>query len=509
MMATISAEIIEFLGGLTVVGGDLDGVGFSVLPWERRFIQGAWRGASDAALSVGRGNGKSALVAGIAAAVVDPEGPLHGRRKEVVCVAASFEQSRIIYEDVLSFLGERNALDDRKVWRKQDSVNRAMLEYRASGCRIRCIGSDPSKAHGLRPALVLADEPAQWDGAKAERMVAALRTGLGKVPGSKLIALGTRPADETHWFARMLKAAEYSQVHAARPGDPPFQLRTVRRANPSVDHLPSLKARIRAEMVDARIDPDSMAAYRALRLNEGVSDVQRSVLLDVESWKRAMELPPPEVRSAEFVLGLDLGTSAAMSAAAAYFRSGELEAVAVLPALPALRSKGLSDGVGNLYVKMADRGELVQAGRRVASIPALLDEVLERWGSPAAIITDRWREAELRERLEEVGFPPSVLVLRGQGYFHGGADTRDFRAAMLGDLVRPSESLLLSAAMAEARVMMDPAGNVKLSKGSEGGRRHRARDDAVAAAVLAVSAGFREWHTGAGVQRSGAYIGVA
>ena len=45
--------------------------------------------------------------------------------------------------------------------------------------------------------------------------------------------------------------------------------------------------------------------------------------------------------------------------------------------------------------------------------------------------------------------------------------------------------------MREATVVSDPAGNEKLSKTSEGGRRFRAKDDAVAAAILAVSAGVR------------------
>ena len=466
-----------------------------------------------AALSVARANGKTSLTAGIAAATLD--GPLVVPRGETVIVASSFEQARIAFEHVRAFM-EPTLAEDRKRrvsdrrWRVWDTAQQARIEDRRTGARVRCVGSDPRRAHGLAPVLVLADEPAQWPSSTGERMVAALRTAAGKQPQSRFVALGTRPDDESHWFSKMLAGgADYSQCHAAGPGDPPFQKRTWAKSNPSMRFMPDLEAAIRAEATQARRDPDALASFRALRLNQGTSDIQRSVLLDVESWKRAMELPPPEVRSAEFVLGLDLGTSAAMSAAAAYFRDGGLEVVAVLPELPDLRSKGLSDGVGSLYTKMADRGELVQAGRRVASIPALLDEVLERWGPPVAIVTDRWREAELRERLEEVGFPHSMLVTRGMGYYHGGMDTRDFRAAMLGDLVRPAASLLLASAMAEARVMMDPAGNVKLSKGSEGGRRHRARDDAVAAAILAVAAGFREWHTGTEVQRSGAYLGVA
>ena len=57
--------------------------------------------------------------------------------------------------------------------------NRATLKFRESGNRVRCIGSNPSGAHGLRPFLVLADEPAQWEPAKAERMVAAVAYRAG------------------------------------------------------------------------------------------------------------------------------------------------------------------------------------------------------------------------------------------------------------------------------------------------------------------------------------------
>ena len=154
-------------------------------------------------------------------------------------------------------------------------------------------------------------------------MLAAIRTGLGKVPGSRLVALGTRPATDGHWFARMLAGgADYAQVHAARPDDPPFRRRTWKRANPSRDALPSLEEAIRAEAAAAKLDDMALASFRALRLNLGVPDAASSVLVEAGSWERAEALPAPEKRSRDFVLGLDLGTSAAMSAAAAYFRLG-------------------------------------------------------------------------------------------------------------------------------------------------------------------------------------------
>ena len=491
---SLGRDLVGYLGGLTLAGGDHDGEAFDVLGWERRFVRGAFSVPGDSALSVARGNGKSALCAGIASAVVDPRGPLFGRRREAVVSAASFEQSRVIFEDVLAFLRVRYDIEDRAEWRKQDSANRALVEHRASGARVRCIGSDPANAHGLRPSLVLCDEPAQWASGTRDRMLSALRTGLGKVPNSRLVALGTRPANDGHWFARMLGGtADYAQCHAARPNDPPFWRRTWARANPSLDHLPSLLSKLIEEAADAKRDPDALAAFRALRLNQGTDDTSRAVLIDAATWSACPE--PTDTDRGGYVLGVDLGTSAAMSAVAAYWPSGRLEALACFPEVPSLAERGLADGVGDLYGRMHRRGELIVAGRRVSDIEGLLGEARERWGRPAALVCDRWREAELRDVLDRVRFPPAAITVRGMGYLDGGADVRAFRAAVLGDFVRPASSLLLTAALAEARVATDPAGNSKLAKNVEGGRRSKARDDAAAAAVLAVAAGWRQWHS--------------
>ena len=499
------ADLIAFLGTLELSGGDRDGEVFSVLPWEKRFIRGAFGQPGHAALSVARGNGKSALVGGIATAVVDPEGPLHGNRRECVCVASSFDQSRVIYEDVLSFLRARHDLSDRRRWRIQDSANRATVEYRLTGARVRTIGSDPAKAHGLRPALALLDEPSQWDAAKSDRMLAAIRTGLGKVPASKMISLGTRPASDTHWFARQLTGAGvgYAQLHAAPPDTAkPFTVRTMRLANPSMDHLPSLKAELREEAKIAASDPAMLAAWKALRLNGGVSDVEVTGLLDPGTWERIEGTAPIQGRP---TWGIDLSTSSAMSVVAAWWPSGRLEALGAFPRYPSLAERGLLDGCGNAYVRMYERDELIHAGDNAVDVSVLLREAMERYGAPARICCDRWREAELRDSLKAAGIPLAALELRGMGFRDGGEDVERFRRAVGEGKLTPAPSLLMTSAMSEARCMVDPAGNSKLCKGSEGGRRRRARDDAAAAGILAVAAGTRrEARTGRGV-----YLGSA
>ncbi len=486
----MSAALAAYIGQLTLTGGDHDGAPFTVLGWERRFLKGAFAKPGPAALSVARANGKSALVAAIATAMVDPGGPLHGRRREAVCVASSFSQSRIIFEDVLHFLRERHDLRDRRTWRLQDSANNAIIEHRPSGARVRCIGSDPARAHGMRPALALLDEPAQWPANTSDRMLAAVRTGLGKVPASKLIALGTQPSDESHWFGRMLRGgATYCQLHAARSDDSPFQVRTWRRANPSLDHLPSLLAELREEAQAAKADPSMLAAFRALRLNLGTSDVLQAMLLDAGTWQR---IEGTAARDGQLVYGCDLGTTAAMSAICAYWPlSGRLEAVAAFPREPDLRERGLRDGVGGAYAEMHKRGELILAGGHAVDISELLRAALDRFGPPAAVSADRWREGELRDSLKRAGVPLAALELRGQGYRDGGEDVRLFRRAVAEGRVTPVPSLLMVAAMAEARTISDPAGNAKLAKATEGGRRFKARDDAAAASILAVATGSR------------------
>ena len=133
---------------------------------------------------------------------------------------------------------------------------------------------------------------------------------------------------------------------------------------------------------------------------------------------------------------------------------------------------------------------LTTPGHSVDAV-ALMREALMRFGRPVAVAADRWREGDLRDALDGAGVPMAALSLRGQGYKDGGEDVRIFRRAIIDRRARPVESLLLRSAMAEARTVSDPAGNAKLAKGSPGGRRARARDDAAAAAILAVAEGER------------------
>ena len=483
--------LVSSLESAPVGDGDLLGEPFRALPYQRRFLRGAFRpGVLRAGLSLARGGGKTGLASALALDSIRPGGALHVPGGETVVLAASFQQARLTFEGVVRSL---ELLGEAGEFRVRDQQNLADIQHRGTGARLRVAGSDNRRAHGWRFNLALCDEPSQW-GPRGELLAAAVRTALGKRAGARALFLGTRPRSDSHFFARLLAEGDrsvYAQVHAARPGDPPYRVATWRRANPGLDYgLPDVEV-LRAEARLARRDPAEAATFAALRLNLGTSEVEEAFLLAPEVW-RAIETDPLPPRVGPCAWGVDLGGTAAFSACAAYWpRTGRLEGFVACGAVPPLADRALRDGVSGVYEAMRGRDELVLLGRRVVPVEAFVAEAARRFGRPQAIAADRYRAGELTDGVAESGLRLPEPTWRGQGWRDGAEDVRGFRVAVLEGRVAAPVSLAMRAAFAEARTVSDAAANEKLSKGSAGGRRARGRDDLAAAIVLAVAEGSR------------------
>ena len=145
---TVRTDLLDYLGGLIVTQGRYLGRPLEVYPWQRRFVGGLLRPTTHSAgLSVGRGSGKTTLLSGIAAATLD--GPLMVPRGETIIVASSFDQGRLAFEHVQAFMASK--LRDKKRWKVWDTAQQARIQDRRTGARVRVIGSDPRRAHGLAP----------------------------------------------------------------------------------------------------------------------------------------------------------------------------------------------------------------------------------------------------------------------------------------------------------------------------------------------------------------------
>ena len=485
------ADLVASLEACPIGDGDLVGQPFRVLPYQRRFLRGAFRpGVMRAGLSLARGGGKTGLASALALECIRPAGTLHREGFEAVVLASSFAQARLTFEAVLHSLELMGEADEYRV---RDQQNLADAQHKLTKARLRVAGADNRRAHGWRVNLVIGDEPAQW-GPRGEHLAAAVRTALGKRKDARAVFIGTRPASDAHFFARLLGEDDpsvYAQTHAAGPDDPPFHLRTWRKANPALDAgLPALDT-LKAEARLAKRDPAELATFRALRLNQGTDETETRALIDAMTW-RAVETDALPAREGPCAWGVDLGGTAAFSACAAYWpRTGRLEGFVACGGSPALPERALADGVSGVYETMAADGELVLLGGKVVPVGPFLAEAARRYGRPQAIAADRWRDGELSDGARESSLRLPEPTWRGQGWKDGAADVRSFRAAVLDGRVAAPVSLAMRAAFAEARVVPDTAGNEKLAKAGEGQRRRRGRDDLAAAIILAVAEGVR------------------
>ena len=486
-----SSKAVRFLETLTVPEGPHAGKPLKLAPFQRRFVKGALADSvSVACLSIGRGNAKTALAAGLAL------GALLGAwdrqpRRTVLIAARTRDQARIAFDFVVGFVeGLPEELREQLRIRRNPRLE-VEFDGDGGGHLLRAIAADGKTALGSAPTFVIMDERGHWRTDHGDDLEHALLSGLGK-RGGKALIISTSAADDAHAFSRWIddpQPGTYVQEHRPAPGLPVDDLASLLEANPGAKHgigssIEWLQAQARRAIARGG---STLTSFRLLNRNERVSGETRDCLLTVDEWLacETADLPP---REGEVIIGIDLGGAASMTAVAFYWpASGRLEALGTFPSEPGLAARGATDGVSGRYVEMHERGELSVLGARTVPVAPWLGEVMAQVEGErvAAIIADRFKQAELGEAIDRAGIKVPV-IWRGTGWRDGGEDCDRFRRAAYDGRVRSRPSLLLRSAFADAVVLKDPAGNLKLAKARSSGRI-----DAVQASVIAVAEGAR------------------
>ena len=486
MSKELAEKIIEHVGSLTLCQGDAAGGKFEVLPWQRKFIRGAFApGITQAVACLARGNGKSALISGIATAGYLPDGPLVQPNGEIVCVGSSFTQARIIFDACLWFSKPWFYKQPGR-WRINDSINKVSIKDLDTGAKMRCIASDPKRVHGITGGvLFICDEVAQWPPTISEKMREALVTAQGKHPGSRLLAIGTKPTFKDDWFSKMLDqeiAGIYRQLHTAEgaSGEELFNERTWEKANPSLNKFPSLLQAIKSEAKRARKDETERQSFKTLRLNMGGDDAIENYLLDPESWESIEGDAPPE---GEKVWGVDLGTSKSFSCISCAWESGRMEVIAAAGDNPSIENRATNDNCPpDFYKKMVAHKELYVMPGRVINLADFIDIAVQRFGQPEhGIICDSWRIDEFQDAASASSLFLCEIHKRRQDWLDQGQDIRDFKRAVLTGSVTPVQSFLMRSALGDFRTIKDDAANEKIVKGRGG------RDNALVASLFSMA----------------------
>ncbi len=484
---------IRFLETLKIPEGPKAGEPLRLAEFQRSFVRGALDPANMVAcLSIGRGNAKTALSAGLAL------GSLVGvwdaqPKREILMAARNRDQAKTAFNFLVGFIeglpeGEQELFTIRR-------GSRLEVEYEGNGGGLaRCIAADGRSILGGAPTLAILDERAAWEREKGDLLENAILSGLGKRNGKALI-ISTSAPDDANTFSKWLDEpppGTFVQEHRPPFGLPADDLDSLLIANPgaaegigaSADWLMAQARRAIARGGSA------LSSFRNLNRNERVSTEDRSVLVTVDEWLSA-EVKPDDLpaREGPCILGVDLGGSRSMSAAAFYWpETGRLEAVGTFPATPSLADRSAADGVSGRYVEMQERGELTVLGENTVPPGPWLVEVakLAEGATITCIVGDRFRHAEFTEAMQKANLQRVPFIWRGFGWKDGSEDIERFRRALFDGDVKTLPSLLLRSAFADAITLVDPAGNHKLAKA-----RSLGRIDAAAAAVLAVAEGAR------------------
>lgn len=484
---------IEFLETLKIPEGKKAGEPLRLAEFQKRFVRGAMAdGVMVACLSIGRGNAKTALSAGLAL------GALKGiwddqPKREILFAARNRDQAKTAFQFLTGFIeGLPEDEQEQFLIRRGSKLE---VEYSGNGGGLaRCIAADGKSILGGAPTLALMDERAAWEREKGDNLENAILSGLGKRDGRALI-ISTSAPDDANTFSRWLDEpppGTYVQEHRPAFGLPADDLESLLQANPgATEGIGSTAEWLLAQAKRAIARGGSaLSSFRNLNRNERVSTEDRSVLVTVDEWLSAEvnpdQLPP---REGPCILGVDLGGSRSMSAAAFYWpETGRLEALGTFPSTPSLADRGAADGVSDRYTEMQERGELSVMGDATVPPGPWLAEIVKKLDgiTPACICGDRFRHAEFIEAMEKAGLARVPFIWRGFGWKDGSEDIERFRRALFDGEVKCTASLLLRSAFSDAIVLLDPAMNAKLAKG-----RSLGRIDAAAATVLAVAQGQR------------------
>ena len=239
------------------------------------------------------------------------------------------------------------------------------------------------------------------------------------------------------------------------------------------------------------VTPADQGSFRAFDLNQP-QEPGREMVCSLSDWQGLLNDDEPPARSGACCIGFDIGESLSMSGFVAVWPdTGRMEVFGAFAATPNLLDRGMADGVGELYSRMHERGELVTYAGRIVPPGEFLQDCSSRLAGERVIVAgaDRFRRAAVITALDAAGIR-WPMVWRGQGASataDGSADVRAFQTWVLTGRLRPVESLVMASAIKESAVYRDRLGNPALHKARANGRI-----DALSAGVIA--AGLADRH---------------
>lgn len=461
--------------------GDLVGQPIKLLPFQRDFILAVYdnpHGTSTGILSIGRKNGKTALIAGILLAhLVGPEAIYNS---QIVSGAMSKEQAAILFELARKMI---DMSDDLRPLVKVFPSGKKLLGIRRN-VTYKALAAEGKTTHGLSPIVAIMDELGQVKG-PSDPFVEAVETAQGAYKNALYLVISTQAPTANDLLSRMIDSQEANpdprtvcHVYAA-PNDCALDDEDAwRAANPALGVFRSIDD-LRKQVRKAMDLPSYEPAVRNLILNTRTDAeapfVPRSV------WE-ANSAPPVRAKMAKLWGGLDLSSVNDLTAFEGVLEDGSVISDFFLPE-HGLSEKSQKDKVPYDVWKKAGflrttPGKAIEYRFVAQYLRSVFDEF-----DVQAIGFDRYNMKFLVPWLIEEGFTQQEIdkfVEFGQGTASMTPALRDLEVKLLNGQLKHGNHPVLNMCCANARVVGD-SGARKFDK-----KTARGRIDGMVALAMAV-----------------------
>lgn len=455
---------------------------FQLHDFQLEFLQGflardhwGWRYRTSA-LSLPRKLGKSTFLAAVICGLSEKDSPVHLPDMAGAIAAVTAQHSQMLAQNVKLLMDAAGRGDRCKVLARPQP---GTLEVGTS--EIGLLTGTARQGHGRDLDLALIDETGLLGGRQQE-LIGAYFDALSARDG-RLLLTGTR--GHSPEYNRLLDepdARTFVYVRSADRDDDPADPKTWDKANPDGG---TIKPRgfLRDAYLRAKAS-GNLTDFRCWQLNQRQTP-SRELLFDYDTLRRVYRDDPQPEPGEPCWIGIDLGGSASMTAAVIAYQSGVLKVLGAFPSEPmTLHERGKRDGVGDLYERAHEAGDLILTAGQVSDLGEFLGELVRRIGPHpvASVSCDRYRQAELLTALHRAGLGWQP-IWRGTGPKDGDQDVRATRRLFMAGSVTLRRSILLEGALAEADIRVSATGACQVDKS------HRlARVDPVSALTLACSA---------------------
>ena len=463
--------------------GKLVGQQIELRPFQKKAIRRIYdKVTRRAIISYGRKNAKTAISAILL--LLHLCGPEARRNSSLYSSALSRDQAAILYHLAAKMVRMNEVLHGAVVTR--DTLKQ--LSCPGLGTLYSALSSDASTNFGLSPVMIIHDELGQVKGSR-HPLYEALETATAAQEDPLSIIISTQAPTDADLLSILIDDAleghdpkTYVDLYTAGEDDDPFDVESIRKANPAFDEFMN-QEEVLAMADAARRMPSREAEYRNLILNQRVEASSQFVTPSVwnenngdnEGWGLAYG-------------GLDLSETNDLTAFVLISPVNGITNVRAKFWLPGegLEERSRQDRVP--YDVWHEEGFLsVTPGRSIeyryiAEYLANLFQIEDI----RKIGFDRWNMRHLRPWLIEAGLSDAFIDDRfvdfGQGYVSMSPALRTLESLLLNGKLRHENHPLLTMCASNAVVKMDEAGNRKLDK-----KRSRGRIDGMVSLAMAAA----------------------